>query len=79
MRRALTVIMASCVAFAGCHNTVILSGGGIHPVVIDKEVAPELQCAVIAMQFIHEDQQRIALEACQEIAAEGAKKAQVKP
>lgn len=71
--------MTSWIALAGCHNTLILAGGGIHPVVLNKEVAPELQCAVIALQFSRVTQQQLALEACRELAAEDAKKPQVKP
>jgi hypothetical protein len=73
MRRArLTVLLLPILA--GCHNTLILAGGGVRPVIIDKEVAPEIQCAIIAMQFLRVQQQRIALEACKELAAEDAKK-----
>lgn len=57
------VLLLCLLLFAtGCHNVLILSGGGFRPVMVPP--TPELQCVVTAMQFVSAAKQHQAIKEC---------------
>lgn len=61
MRRMMLCLL---VFATGCHNVIILSGGGFKPVMVPP--TPELQCVVTALQQLTATQQHQAIRQCEE-------------
>jgi hypothetical protein len=65
MRRAATVLVF-LIAITGCHNALILSGGGFRPIVILVPPTPEMQCVALALQKLLPEAQHKAIKQCEE-------------
>lgn len=61
MKKVIAILLALSVT--GCHNVIILSGGGFKPVMMP--LTPELQCVTVAMQMLTPAQQHKAIQECE--------------
>lgn len=62
MRCTALLLLLFCTT--GCHNVLILSGGGFRPVIVP--LTPELQCVAVAMQMLTPAAQHKAIRECED-------------